>query len=64
MSPEKRIPFQIIVDEFPMFSVSDDSFTNMLEQVRKYKGMLYLAYQTTSQLSSAVPIPYKHGNLL
>lgn len=54
MPPEKRIPSHIIVDEFPMFSASDDSFTNMLEQVRKYKGTLYLAYQTTSQLSTAV----------
>ncbi len=54
MPPEKRIPSHIIVDEFPMFSASDDSFTNMLEQVRKYKGTLYLAYQTTSQLSSSV----------
>jgi len=47
----KRTPMHVFVDEFPLFSASEDSFSVILEQVRKYKGTLYLAHQTTSQLS-------------
>jgi hypothetical protein len=53
--PELRKPAHIFVDEFPAFSThSEQSFTNILEQVRKYKGTLYLAHQTQSQLSSGM----------
>ena len=51
---EKRTPYHVIVDEFPLFSASEASFSVVLEQVRKYKGTLYLAHQTTSQLPKGV----------
>lgn len=51
---EKRTPYHVIIDEFPLFSVSDSSFSVILEQVRKYGGTLYLAHQTTSQLSKSM----------
>src|SRR5256714_2438544 len=51
---EKRTPYHVIIDEFPLFSVSDNSFSVILEQVRKYGGTLYLAHQTTSQLSKSM----------
>ncbi len=54
MPAEKRTPYHVIVDEFPLFSASGDSFTVILEQVRKYGGTLYLAHQTTSQLSKGM----------
>jgi hypothetical protein len=54
MPAEKRTPYHVIVDEFPLFSASADSFSVVLEQVRKYKGTLYLAHQTTSQLSKSM----------
>jgi|GEM_PF-3501181 len=53
--PHMRKPAHIIIDEFPVFaSHSEQSFAVILEQVRKYKGTLYLAYQTQSQLSSGM----------
>ncbi len=54
MPAEKRTPYHVIVDEFPLFSASEESFSVVLEQVRKYKGTLYLAHQTTSQLSKGI----------
>lgn len=65
----KRTPMHVFVDEFPLFSASEDSFSVVLEQVRKYKGTLYLAHQTTSQLSrgmtgslqNAISILFKLG---
>ena len=54
MEAEKRTPYHVIVDEFPLFSAAEDSFSVVLEQVRKYKGTLYLAHQTTSQLSKGI----------
>ncbi len=52
--PENRTPYHVIVDEFPLFTVSDNSFSVILEQVRKYGGTLYLAHQTTSQLGKGM----------
>lgn len=50
---DKRLPHAIVVDEFPLFATeSGESFSVMLEQVRKYKGTLYLAHQSLSQLST------------
>jgi len=54
MEAYKRTPYHVIVDEFPLFCASEDSFSVVLEQVRKYKGTLYLAHQTTSQLSKGM----------
>ncbi len=54
MPVEKRTPYHVIVDEFPLFSASDDSFSTILEQVRKYSGTLYLAHQSISQLSKSI----------
>ncbi len=52
ISEDRRIPHAVIVDEFPLFSAaSGESFSIMLEQVRKYKGTLYLANQSLSQIS-------------
>ncbi len=54
VSPDLRLPYHVIVDEFPLFSASGDSFSVILEQVRKYKGTLYLAHQTLSQLQKGI----------
>ncbi len=52
---ESRIPFHCFIDEFPLFTAqSESSFTHILEQVRKYNGVLYLANQTLGQLSSGM----------
>ncbi len=69
LPPDLRLPYHVIVDEFPLFSASGDSFSVILEQVRKYKGTLYLAHQTLSQLQkgmlgslqNAIPIIMKAG---
>lgn len=53
-SLDRRIQHCLIVDEFPLFSASGDSFSVILEQVRKYAGTLYLAHQTQSQLSKGI----------
>src|SRR5260370_27865133 len=53
--PHLRKPAHVIIDEFAVFSShSEQSFAVILEQVRKYKGTLYLAHQTQSQLSSGM----------
>jgi hypothetical protein len=55
IDPQLRKPAHVIIDEFPVFSShSEQSFAVILEQVRKYKGTLYLAHQTQSQLSSGM----------
>ncbi len=55
IDPTLRKPAHVIIDEFPVFSShSEQSFAVILEQVRKYKGTLYLAHQTQSQLSSGM----------
>src|SRR5260370_41733426 len=54
MPVEKRKPTHIICDEFRLCSASEDSFSIVLEQVRKYGGTLYLAHQTTSQVSKGM----------
>ncbi len=52
LAPELRLPYHVFIDEFPLFSAqSEASFTHILEQVRKYNGVLYLANQTLGQLS-------------
>ena len=54
LSPDRRLPHHLICDEFSLFSASGDSFSVILEQVRKYAGTLYLAHQTQSQLSKGI----------
>lgn len=55
IDPAHRKPAHVFIDEFPVFSShSEQSFSVILEQVRKYKGTLYLAHQTQSQLSSGM----------
>ncbi len=51
---EKRTPYHVIVDEFPLFCASENSFAVVMEQCRKYGGVLYLSHQTTSQLSKGI----------
>jgi hypothetical protein len=55
LDPVLRKPAHVIIDEFPVFtSHSEQSFSVILEQLRKYKATLYLAHQTQSQLSSGM----------
>jgi len=54
MPAEKRTPYHCIIDEFPLFCASENSFAVVLEQCRKYGGVLYLSHQTTSQLSKGI----------
>lgn len=52
--PEKdRAPYQLIMDEFSMFSAqSEEALSRVLSLARKYKLFLILAHQTWSQLSA------------
>ncbi|MGH2495785.1 MAG: helicase HerA domain-containing protein [Ktedonobacteraceae bacterium] len=49
LAPDRRIPYHLMVDEFPLFSASGESFGVILDQVRKYSGSLILAHQTQQQ---------------
>jgi len=55
ISPDKRIPVWTVADEFPRFAqTSEVSFSNILDETRKYKGTLILACQSFGHLSSGM----------
>jgi len=50
--PERRTPYHLILDEFPMFSSqSERGLTRILGLCRKYGLLVTMAHQTFSQLS-------------
>jgi hypothetical protein len=52
LSPERRRPWTVLVDEWPSFAASDATIGTILAQTRKYGLRLYLAAQSTGQVSS------------
>jgi len=50
--PNKRVPFNLYIDEFSRFSVK--SFEDCLRELRKYQVRLILAYQQKESLSESV----------
>lgn len=48
----QRTPFTALVDEWPSFAAQDDTIGTILSQTRKFNLRLYLAAQSTSQISS------------
>lgn len=52
LAPERRRPHHLILDEFVRFSAqSEETFSNILSETRKYGLFLTLAHQTWSQVS-------------
>jgi hypothetical protein len=52
ISPADRRPFTVLVDERPSFAAQDDTIGTILSQTRKFNLRLYLAAQSTSQITS------------
>lgn len=53
ISPGKRVPCTLLVDEWPAFAAhSQDSIKEILSQCRKYNLFLYLAAQSLAQVDS------------
>jgi hypothetical protein len=50
--PSQRRPFTVLLDEWPSFAAQDDTIGTILSQTRKFNLRLYLAAQSTSQISS------------
>ena len=47
-----RRPWTVLLDEWPSFAATDKAIATILEQTRKFGLRLYLAAQSTSQVSS------------
>ena len=52
IAPADRRPFTVLVDEWPSFAAQDDTIGTILSQTRKFNLRLYLAAQSTSQITS------------
>jgi hypothetical protein len=52
LPPADRRPFTVLVDEWPSFAAQDDTIGTILSQTRKFNLRLYLAAQSTSQITS------------
>jgi hypothetical protein len=52
LPPAQRRPFTVLVDEWPSFAAQDDTIGTILSQTRKFNFRLYLAAQSTSQITS------------
>jgi len=50
--PAQRTPFTVLVDEWPSFAAQDDTIGTILSQTRKFNLRLYLAAQSTAQITS------------
>ena len=50
--PSQRRPFTVLLDEWPSFAAQDDTIGTILSQTRKFNLRLYLAAQSTSQITS------------
>lgn len=51
LSPQKRIPFFLTIDEFPLFCARDSTaLARILSECRKYALRMALAHQTITQL--------------
>lgn len=52
LSPTQRRPYTVLVDEWPSFAAQDDTIGTILSQTRKFNLRLYLAAQSTAQITS------------
>jgi hypothetical protein len=52
LAPSQRRPYTVLVDEWPSFAAQDDTIGTILSQTRKFNLRLYLAAQSTSQITS------------
>jgi hypothetical protein len=53
LPPADRRPFTVLLDEWPSFAAQDETIGTILSQTRKFNLRLYLAAQSTSQITSA-----------
>ncbi|GAC1443393.1 MAG: hypothetical protein NVSMB52_01720 [Chloroflexota bacterium] len=51
--PSERKPFTVLLDEWASFAAQEGTLGTILSQTRKFNLRLYLAAQSTSQISSA-----------
>jgi len=49
---QRRRPYTVLVDEWPSFAAQDDTIGTILSQTRKFNLRLYLAAQSTCQITS------------
>jgi hypothetical protein len=52
LPPHERRPWTVLVDEWPSFTATDATIGSILAQTRKFGLRLYLAAQSTGQVSS------------
>jgi hypothetical protein len=52
LAPAARVPFNLLVDEWPSFAAQDNTIGTILSQTRKFNLRLWLAGQSLSQVSS------------
>jgi hypothetical protein len=52
LAPSQRRAYTVLVDEWPSFAAQDDTIGTILSQTRKFNLRLYLAAQSTSQITS------------
>jgi hypothetical protein len=52
LPPNRRRPWTVLIDEWPSFAAVDGSIGSILDQTRKFGLRLYLAAQSTGQVSS------------
>lgn len=50
--PPQRVPFTLLVDEWPAFAAQERTIGAILSQTRKFKLRLYLAAQSLAQIGS------------
>lgn len=50
--PSQRVPFTLLVDEWPSFAAQGETIGTILSQTRKFNLRLWLAAQSLSQVSS------------
>ncbi len=48
----ERRPYTVLLDEWPSFAAQDDTIGTILSQTRKFNLRMYLAAQSTAQISS------------
>jgi TraM recognition site of TraD and TraG len=51
--PSQRVPFTLLVDEWPSFAAQEKTISHILSQCRKYNLRMYLSAQSLSQVGSA-----------
>jgi len=55
ISEQNRLPYMFYIDEFSMFTTSEQSFIDLFERARKYKMGVTLAHQVIADLPPKAP---------